>query len=62
MPVIGIQTDLLLEHLGAELTPDELVRELEHLGCDVEGFACLTRYKCERCGSIVEITPTLWMR
>ncbi len=58
MPVIGIQTDLLTSRLGVELSRDELAERLTHLGCDVEGYATLTRLTCERCGNIVEITGT----
>jgi len=54
MPVIGIQTDLLARCLGATLGREELVEHLQHLGCDVEGYATLARFKCQRCGSIVE--------
>ncbi len=58
MPVIGIQTDLLLERLGMELEREALLEHLYHLGCDVEGFATLRRFHCQRCGNITEITET----
>ena len=59
MPVIGIPVKLLTERLEGDLTPDELVQHLQHIGCDVEGFATLRRIKCTRCGNIVEITATM---
>lgn len=58
MPVIGIQTDLLLERLGAHPGQQELIEHLQHLGCDVEGYTTLRRYKCARCGNITETVPT----
>jgi phenylalanyl-tRNA synthetase beta chain len=59
MPVVGIPVKLLTERLEGELSPDELVQHLQHIGCDVEGFATLRRIKCTRCGNIVEITATM---
>ncbi len=59
MPVIGIPVKLLTERLEGELSPDELVTHLQHIGCDVEGFATLRRIKCQRCGNIVEIATTM---
>ena len=59
MPVVGIPVKLLTERLEGELTPEELVQHLQHIGCDVEGFATLRRIKCTRCGNIVEITTTM---
>ncbi len=58
MPVIGIQTDLLLGRLGGALERDQLVRKLMHLGCDVEGYATLRRFRCLRCANLAEITET----
>ncbi|MBM4320495.1 MAG: phenylalanine--tRNA ligase subunit beta, partial [Deltaproteobacteria bacterium] len=58
MPVIGIQTELLLQRLGARLEQQELIEHLQHLGCDVEGFATLRRFRCERCGNLSEIVHT----
>lgn len=58
MPVIGIPTKMLEQRLGVEIPRDELVTHLLHLGCDVEGFATLRRFKCARCGQIAEITET----
>ncbi len=55
MPVIGIPVKLLTERLEGEITPDQLVQHLQHIGCDVEGFATLRRLKCSRCGNIIEI-------
>jgi phenylalanyl-tRNA synthetase beta chain len=58
MPVVGIPVTLLNERVGAGLDRDALIEKLQHLGCDVEGFATLRRYKCLRCGNIMEITET----
>ncbi len=58
MPVIGIPINMLENCLGVELERDTLVEHLLHLGCDVEGFATLTRFKCGKCGHISEITET----
>ncbi len=61
MPVVGIQTDLLLDRLGPELAgqldPPRLVRTLERIGCDVEGMGELRRLRCERCGNLTEHPP-----
>jgi len=58
MPVIAIPLDALRERLGAEIPRDRLLRVLEEIGCDVEGFALLPRTRCARCGWIEERTPT----
>jgi len=58
MPVVGIPVTLLTERIGADLDRDSLVEKLQHLGCDVEGYATLRRFKCQRCGNIMEITET----
>ncbi len=61
MPVVGIPVRQLHQVLGSAgegVSPDELVDHLHHLGCDVEGYASLQRFKCSRCGAITEITET----
>ena len=58
MPVIGIPIDMLEDRLSVDLNRDTLVTHLLHLGCDVEGFATLKRFKCGKCGNIAEITET----
>ena len=58
MPVVGIPVALLNQRLEAELDREELVEKLHHLGCDVEGYATLRRYRCQRCENIVEITAS----
>lgn len=58
MPVIGIPVDMLLERVETKLDRDQLVEHLQHLGCDVEGYATLTRFRCQRCDNIMEITET----
>jgi phenylalanyl-tRNA synthetase beta chain len=58
MPVIGIPVDLLLERIQTRFERDELVEHLQHLGCDVEGYATMRRFGCTRCGNLMEITET----
>jgi len=58
MPVIGIPVDLLLERVKTSVGRDELVEHLQHLGCDVEGYATMRRFACGRCGNLMEITET----
>jgi phenylalanyl-tRNA synthetase beta chain len=58
VPVIGIPVDLLLERIATRPSRDELVEHLQHLGCDVEGYATLRRFACERCSNLMEITET----
>ncbi|MBD3160560.1 MAG: phenylalanine--tRNA ligase subunit beta [Candidatus Eisenbacteria bacterium] len=58
MPVIGIGVDALRERLGRDLAGESLLRSLEEIGCDVEGFARLSRTRCVRCDWIEERTET----
>ncbi|MBS2036639.1 phenylalanine--tRNA ligase subunit beta [bacterium] len=58
MPVIGIPVDLLLERVQTQPGRQELVEHLQHLGCDVEGYATMRRFACGRCGNLMEITET----
>lgn len=58
MPVIGIPVDLLLERVKTQPSRQELVEHLQHLGCDVEGYATMRRFACGRCGNLMEITET----
>ncbi len=59
MPVVGIPVQLLRRTLGgAEVSAGELVTHLQHLGCDVEGYGHLSRYRCLRCGAVTEVTET----
>lgn len=58
MPVIGISVDLLSERIASKLEPDVLVQHLQHLGCDVEGYATVRRFACARCSNLMEITET----
>jgi phenylalanyl-tRNA synthetase beta chain len=58
MPVVGIPVKLLTARLEGDLHRDQLIEHLYHLGCDVEGYATLERFKCGRCGNILEITET----
>lgn len=57
MPVIGISVEKLMELIGKEIGKDELLSCLEQLGCDIEGYTRVSRYKCEKCGNITEILP-----
>ena len=56
MPVVGIPVDRLRALLGREIAPDELLRTLGYLGCDVEGYTRLARVRCLACGTIHERT------
>lgn len=58
MPVIGIPVDMLLERIATRPSRDELVTHLQHLGCDVEGYATMRRFSCQRCSNLMEITET----
>ncbi|MFB3908994.1 MAG: phenylalanine--tRNA ligase subunit beta [Candidatus Eisenbacteria bacterium] len=58
MPVIGIPVDALRARLGTEIPAERLLRVLEEIGCDVEGYARLPRTRCRRCGWIEERTQT----
>ena len=58
MAVVGIPVHLLMARLGRELSRDALVTHLQHLGCDVEGYATVRRFHCGRCDNITEITET----
>ncbi len=58
MPVIGIGVDALRARLGIDLPAEKLLRTLEEIGCDVEGFARLPRTRCTSCGWIEERTQT----
>ena len=58
MPVIGIPVEMLRARIETELTPDQLIEHLHHLGCDVEGYATVQRFGCRRCDNILEITST----
>ncbi len=58
MPVVGIPVSLLTARLEGDLDREQLIEHLYHLGCDVEGYATLQRFKCARCGNILEITET----
>ena len=54
MPVAALPVDVLLKLLPMKLGAEELVRHLEQLGCDVEGYTTVGRYRCEICGGIWE--------
>lgn len=58
MPVIGIPVDMLLERITSRPSPDELVTHLQRLGCDVEGYATMRRFLCQKCENLMEITET----
>ena len=54
MPLVGIPVDRLKKLLGQKVGRDELRLALENLGNDVEGYARVIRYRCERCDHITE--------
>lgn len=49
MPIVAIAVDRLNQLIGREFKIDELVNELEQLGCDVEDTAELAQYECPVC-------------
>jgi phenylalanyl-tRNA synthetase beta chain len=58
MPVVGIPVERLRALLGRPLDPQDLLRHLGHLGCDVEGYTQLERVRCRACGAIHERTSS----
>jgi phenylalanyl-tRNA synthetase beta chain len=56
MPVVGIDISQLKKLINTDIENKKLVKLLEELGCDVEGFAVLKRFKCSNCSGITEIT------
>lgn len=56
MPVIGIAVDRLNALLGQPVEREALLAYLEQLGCDVEGYATVSRFRCQRCGGLTEVT------
>ena len=56
MPVVGIDISQLKKLINTDIEDKKLVRILEELGCDVEGFATLKRFLCSNCNGITEIT------
>jgi len=49
---------MLLERIHSRPDRDQLVEHLQHLGCDVEGYARMRRFACKRCDNLMEITET----
>ncbi len=56
MPVIGIPVAHLRSLLRTEISPQDLLEDLGHLGCDVEGYTQLRRVRCNRCAAVYEMT------
>lgn len=56
MPVIGIPVERLNRMLRQPVKREDVLAYVEQLGCDVEGFATVTRFRCHRCGGVTEIT------
>jgi phenylalanyl-tRNA synthetase beta chain len=54
MPMINIDAAWLNELLGAEYPHAVLSDALEQIGCDVEEVVDISRYRCPRCGNLVE--------
>ncbi|RLI02588.1 phenylalanine--tRNA ligase subunit beta, partial [Candidatus Bathyarchaeota archaeon] len=55
MPVVGIPVKQIKKFLGIKVLSEELIKVLESLGCDVEGFVNVNRYKCQKCLGIMEV-------
>ena len=58
MAVVGIPVNRLNRLLGRHVPADELIPALQRMGCDIEGFGTLRRFKCPNCGFILERTQT----
>ncbi len=58
MPVVGISIERLGHLLRTPVPQDDLVKALERLGCDIEGFGIMRRFRCVRCGFVLEKTAT----
>jgi phenylalanyl-tRNA synthetase beta chain len=54
VPVVGVPLDDLQRGLAETIPADELENELHRFGCSVEGWARLNRYRCPRCGALLE--------
>jgi phenylalanyl-tRNA synthetase beta chain len=57
MPVVGIPLNALYRLVNKRIDKDQLYTYLTSLGCDVEGYFEVARYRCSKCGDIVELTP-----
>ncbi|UCG42787.1 MAG: phenylalanine--tRNA ligase subunit beta [candidate division WOR-3 bacterium] len=55
MPLVGIPVSRLKQLLGKDLDRDDLQVALENLGNDVDGYAVVKRFRCDRCGEITEV-------
>jgi len=58
MAVVGIPINRLNRLLGRQVPVDDMVPALQRMGCDIEGFGTLRRFKCGNCGFIIERTQT----
>ena len=56
MPVVGIPLDALHRLVRKKIDKKELFTLLTSLGCDVEGYFEVERFKCAGCGEILELT------
>ena len=57
MPVIAIPIEELNRHLGRSLSADEMEAYLDQIGCDLDGFTKLRRYRCRPSGVLLELNP-----
>ena len=55
MPVIGVSVKKLNQLIGRELDSDTMLGTLGQIGCDVEGYATVVRYRCKKCDLVFEI-------
>jgi len=58
MPVIGISVDRLHRLLRAPVSPGQVERLLDEIGCDVEGAVQIRRYMSRHSDYSIEVTPT----
>ncbi|WP_437227311.1 phenylalanine--tRNA ligase subunit beta [Planctomicrobium sp. SH661] len=54
MPVINVEGDWLNQLLGRTYAVEELADALEQIGCDVDDVLEVERFRCPKCGQIVE--------
>ena len=58
MPLAALPVDVLLKLLPIKLGAEELVAHLQQLGCDVQGYTTVGRYRCESCETVMESTSS----
>ncbi len=57
MPVVALPVHLLLQRVQTPLDRDALLARLAQMGCNVEDFTTLRRFRCLRCANLIEVLP-----